>query len=287
VNLKTDSFPVKKHWLSAGVKIIPANTKIFSKASLSDARKKFLAGDNQLTAIRAWMEGADLIKKKGRQYELTHVGRSIAVHDPEFNSAFSWWLVHLHLSASGAFPYSALFTSFDVDGSWMPATEVLDGLCSFSDAQGYELTAGTIDSYFTGVDASFRPGQMLYMLGLIERRKTRQNGATVWLLRRACVRPCRELIVYTALLLHRRNFHGQETVRTPDMLDCGFAKILGMRDSDLRDQLSEMRHDSACSSYIEYTRKQDLDSIHFRKQGNAPLGDLREYCYTAGAVKWK
>jgi len=287
MSLKTDSFPVKKHWLSAGLKAVPSNPKIFSKAALSDARKIFLAGDNQLTAVRAWMEGSDLIEKNGRDYKLTPVGITVVGKDPELNTAFSWWLVHIHLSVNENFPYSALFSSFDVDGNWMLISEVLEGLGEVAKKQGLELAAGSIDSYFAGVDASFRPGQMPYMLGLIERRKTKADGSEKLLIRRTSIRPSKELIVYTALLLHRRYFKGQETVATPDLLNCGLARILGMRDSDLRDQLKEMRHDKECSSLIEYTQKQDMDHIHFKKQGSVPLGDLREYCYNSGAVKWK
>lgn len=287
MSLKTDSFPVKKHWLSAGLKTVPFIPKIFSKAALSDARKTFLAGDNQLTAIRAWMEGAELITKDGWDYKLAPFGATVAAKDPELDTALSWWLIHIHLSANDNFPYSTLFCSFDVDGNWMVVSEILKELGELAERQEMELSIGTIESYFAGVDASLRPGQMLYMLGLIERREVKSDGKVKQMIRRTSVRPGKELIVYAALLLHRRFFKGQETVQTSDLLNCGFARILGMRDSDLREQLSEMRHDKECASLIEYTRRQDIDSIYFKKQGSAPLSDLRDYCYNSGAVKWK
>ena len=287
MSLKTDTFPAKKHWLSTGLKVVPANPKIFSKDALNEARKAFLAGSNQLTAIRNWMEGADLIASNGREYKLGSLGVSMSDKDPELNTALSWWLVHIHLCLSESFPYCAFFTSFDVDGNWMTPAEVEEALCAINKRLGFDLADDTIANYFAGVDASFRPGHMLYMLGLIERRESRREGTTALMIRRTSVRPSRELIVYTALLLHRHRFKGQATVATPELLKCGFARILGMRDTELRDQLNEMRHDKECSSLIEYTRKQDLDSIHFRRQGSAPLGDLREYCYNSGAVKWK
>ena len=285
--LDTQSFSIKKYWIVATLREIRSNPSIFMKSNLSLFRKTFLAGANQNTAAKNWLLRSGLIEGSGKNTKLSNLGDSILKNDPEADSALTWWLFHIHLCVNNAFPYSSLFISFDVDGNWVPVNEVKESLQSESKQLGLSLAKKTIDTYFSGVDASFRPGQMLYMLGLIERRKLKQDGSLIWLIRRTSVRPSRELIVYTALLLQRRYFQGQATVATPELLKCGFARILGMRDADLRDQLSEMRHDNECSSLIEYTRKQDLDSIHFRLQGSSPLGNLREYCYNSGAVKWK
>jgi hypothetical protein len=286
--LDTQSFPIKKHWLVAALQETRVNPTIYSSAgTLSDFRKKFLAGTNQRSAIRNWLMRSGLIKGSGKNIKLTDLGESIQSNDPQANTALTWWLFHIHLCANQAFPYSSLFVSFDVDESWMALADILQALREEAKRLGLSLADDTVDTYFAGVDASFRAGQMLFMLGLIERRESKQNGIPITLIRRASVRPCKELIVYTALLLQRLNFKGQATVATPDLFKCGFARILGIREPDLRDQLNEMRHDNNCSLFIEYTRKQDLDSIHFRRQGSAPLADLREHCYSSGAVKWK
>jgi hypothetical protein len=286
--LDTQSFPIKKFWIVAALKETRINPSIYSASDqLSAFRKTFLAGNNQRSAIRNWLMRSGLIEGAGKNIRLSNFGDCVLINDPFADKAFTWWLFHIHLCVNDAFPYSALFTAFDVDENWMLISDVVDSIRAEGKALGVELADDTVGTYFAGVDASFRPGQMLYMLGLIERRKAKTDGKEKLLIRRTSIRPCKELIAYTALLLHRRFFKGQATVQTPDLLNCGLARILGMRDSDMRDQLSEMRHDNACSSLIEYTRRQDIDSIYFKKQGSAPLGDLREYCYNSGAVKWK
>jgi len=285
--LDTQSFPIKKHWIEAALREVRSNPSIFSKSNLSEFRKKFLAGANQNTAAKNWLLRSELIEGAGKNIKLSDLGECIFREDPHVNSALSWWLFHIHLCVNTAFPYSSLFLSFDVDGNWMLINEVKESLLLEAKQLGLDLADKTINTYFSGVDASFRPGQMLYLLALIERRKSKQEGSSTWMIRRTNVKPNRELIVYTALLLHRRYFRGQSTVGTPDLLKRGFGKMLGMRDTDLRDQLSEMRYDKKCSSMIEYTRKQDLDNIHFRVQGSSPLQNLREYCYKTGAIKWK
>jgi len=286
--LDTQSFPMKKFWVVAALKETRSNSSIYSAADqLSVFRKTFLAGKNQRSAIRNWLMRSGIIEGAGKNIRLSDFGDSVRMNDPLADKALTWWLFHIHLCCNDAFPYSALFTAFGIDENWMLLSDVVDSIRAEARKIGVELADDTIETYFAGVDASFRPGQMLYMLGLIERRKARVDGKEKLLIRRTSIRPSKELIVYAALLLHRRYFKGQDTVATPDLLNCGLARILGMRDSDLRDQLKQMRHDKGCSALIEYTQRQDLDSVHFRKQGSAPLGDLREYCYNSGAVKWK
>ena len=286
--LDTQSFPLKKFWVAAALDITRTNPTIYSaKAELSNFRKIFLAGTNQRSAIKNWLSGSGVIKANGKNVALSHMGETIRKFDENARDALTWWLIHLHLSANDNFPYSAFFKTFDVDGGWLAVDDIVDTLCGEAKHQGIELADETIKTYFAGVDSSLRPGQMLYLLGLVERRKIKQDGAGKLLLRRTSIQPNLELIVYAALLLHRKYFRGEETVETKQLIKRGFSKILGMRDSSLRDQLAKICNSQTCATFVEYTRKQDIDSIYFKKQGNGAMEILRDHCYSTGVIKWK
>jgi hypothetical protein len=66
--LDTQEFGIKRYWLSAALSHIPATPDIFVLSKqLSQARKLFLAGKNQLTAIRNWLAVAGVIETARRQ----------------------------------------------------------------------------------------------------------------------------------------------------------------------------------------------------------------------------
>lgn len=288
MSLKNDTFPIKRYWLSTALNVLVEMPDAFTSPRFRDARKRFLAGGNQLTAIRNWLACGEIIDAIGRRgVNLTDLGSLMGAQDHYAKSAVTWWLFHLHLCANGdAFPYSTFFTVFDVDGSWVIVEDIIQRLLKSEADDGGTRAASTVESYFSGVDNAFRPGEMLYALGLIERRQVSIDGATKRALRRTAIIAPDIMIVYATLLFHKNFFSKQTTVATPDLLKAGLARALGMKDKNLRDALSRIHHDKDFSTILQYRKQVNLDSISFLKQGEGALKSVRTAAYRSGQVTW-
>jgi|GEM_PF-5307453 len=60
--LDTQQFGITRYWLAAALNHVPAMPDVFvASKQLSQARKLFLAGKNQLAAVRNWLAGAGVI----------------------------------------------------------------------------------------------------------------------------------------------------------------------------------------------------------------------------------
>src|SRR5262245_34724460 len=176
--LKNDKFGFKRYWLLVALKEIPRQPEIFANKNLSEARKAFLAGKNQLVAIKNWLELGDIVAPASpRKHQLTEIGQLMLESDPQGQEAWTWWLFHLHLCANAwTCPYSTSFTTYELeDAHWLEFTEVVKKLHGLAVEAGETVSESTVsestvESYFEGVDRSFRPGSPFYGLGLIERR---------------------------------------------------------------------------------------------------------------------
>ena len=62
MSLDTQQFGIKRYWLSAAFEHLPGRPDIFAAKSLNEARKAFLAGNNQVKAIKNWLNCADVIE---------------------------------------------------------------------------------------------------------------------------------------------------------------------------------------------------------------------------------
>ena len=286
MSLKNDTFPMKRHWLASAFSVLPEMPDAFSASRLSDGRKRFLAGGNQLTAIRNWLACGEVIDASGRKgVSLTDLGNVMSAQDRQAKSAVTWWLLHLHLSANkDSFPYSAFFTTFDVDGNWITVEDVVRRLVTAGKEQ--ELSESTVETYFTGVDSAFRPGEGLYGLGLIERRDVAVDGSKRRLVRRTSILTADVMVVYATLLFQRNFFPKRTTVETRDLLAAGLARALGMKDNDLRDSLSRVHQHKDFARFLQYRRQVNLDSVQFSRQGDEALKSVRVFAYGSGQVKW-
>ena len=139
--------------------------------------KPFLAGKNQVAAIKNWLVNAGVIESSHGRAEVTEMGRLMAAKDDRAEKAWTWWLFHLHLcSNSESYPYSTFFTATDSDGNgWMTEDDVLDRLAARFQEAGIAVEKTTIETYFQGVMQSYRPGGPLHDLQLIEYRKVDQD----------------------------------------------------------------------------------------------------------------
>ena len=287
MSLKNDTFPLKRHWLSSAFSVVPEIPDVFAASRLHDARRRFLAGDNQLTAIRNWLLCSEVVERKGKRTKLSELGNLMRAQDPQARSPVTWWLVHLHLCAnSDSFPYATFFAAFDVDGNWITIDDIVQRLVRTGDDGGDAKAVRTVETYFEGVEKAFRPGEMLFGLGLLERRNVPLDGATRRALRRTAIAVPDIVVTYAALLFHRSFFPKQTTVSTPELLKVGLSRSVGMRDKDFRAALSRIHHDKELAAFIQYRKQVNLDSIQFLKQGSGALRTIRTAAYRSGGVTW-
>jgi hypothetical protein len=284
--LKTDTFGITRTWLSAALTELPKKPDIFAKANLSIARKTFLAGKNQLDAIKNWLSRAEIVGTTGRSVELTELGKLMSAQDLRAERAWTWWLFHLHLCASqDAFPYSAFFIHFDADGQqWRTLDETVDALCKKGPEGSDSVERATVENYFEGVDQAFRPGRPLYSLGLIERREG-DDGDGKKKMRRSLVQPS-DLVVAYATTLFQKSFFEIPTVELRLLLEKGLARAIGIRDIDLREALTRISQHASLSQFLQYHRTVNLDSVHFLRSGDGALRAIRNQVYMTQDVKW-
>jgi hypothetical protein len=288
MSLKNDTFPIKRYWLSAAFSVLGEMPDAFTSSRLREARKRFLAGGNQLTAIRNWLACGEVIDASGRRgVDLTDLGKLMGAQDSCAKSAVTWWLLHLHLCANNeAYPYSTFFTTFDVDGNWITVDDIVQRLLTVVADDGEARAVDTVATYFAGIENAYRPGQMLFGLGLLERRSVSIDGSLKRALRRTAIGAPDIMIVYAAILFHKKHFHRQATVATPELLKAGLSRALGMKDKDFREALSRIHHDRDFATFLQYRKQVNLDSIQFVKQGDAALKSLRTAAYRSGQVTW-
>ena len=119
--LDTQQFGISRYWLSTALKNIPSTPDVFvASKQLSQARKLFLAGKNQLSAIRNWLVGAGVIDAGRGEVKLSELGLLMAAQDSRAEMALTWWLFHLHLCVNpDSFPYSQFFLLYDAEGRWI------------------------------------------------------------------------------------------------------------------------------------------------------------------------
>lgn len=284
--LDTQQFGVSRYWLAAALKYVPAIPDIFVPSKqLSQARKLFLAGKNQLAAIRNWLSGAGVIEAAKGQVKLSELGQLMAAQDARAETAWTWWLFHLHLCVNpDAFPYSAFFLNYDAEGRWMSLDDIVDFLHKHAEATGISIAKNSVDTYFHGVAQTFHTGGFIHELALVEERTLGEGGKKV---RRRLGRPEDTLVAYAASLFQRQFYPGQPTVEARDILSKGLARALGIRDSDVRESLSRISTNKDLSQYVQYRQQVNQDSIQFLRPAEATLRDIRISGYQSLTVKWQ
>jgi hypothetical protein len=287
MSLKNDTFGFTRYWLSTALKALPSQPEIFARRNLSAARKAFLAGDNQLKAIKNWLTCAGVIEADGRSITLTELGRLMAAQDGRAETAWTWWLFHLHLCVNpDAFPYADFFLLYDSEGRWMSLDDVVDCLTEFAEKEQIGVTKETVNTYFSGVVQTFHPGRFVHELALIEER-TPEEGRGRKRFRRRLVSAEDIVVAYAATLFQKHFFQDQATVEARELLGKGLARVLGMRDSNLREALSRISTHKDLSQYVQYRQQVNQDSIQFPRAGEPALRDLRINAYRTQVVKWQ
>jgi hypothetical protein len=286
--LDTQQFGITRYWLSTALKQIPATPDVFvTSKQLSQARKMFLAGKNQLSAIRNWLVGAGVIEAGKGQVKLSEMGQLMAAQDARAEMAWTWWLFHLHLCVNpDAFPYSGFFVLYDTEGRWMSLDDIVDSLAKNADERQLGISKDTVSTYFSGVAQTFHADGFVNELGLLEER-TLGDGRGSRKLRRRLAKPEDLLVAYTAVLFQRQHYSGQATVEAREILGKGFARVLGLRESDVRESLSRITTHKDLGQYVQYRQQVNQDSIQYLRPADATLRELRLSGYRSQAVKWQ
>lgn len=286
MSLDTQQFGISRYWLAAALKHVPAIPDIFvASKQLSQARKLFLAGKNQLAAVRNWLAGAGIIETAKGQVRLSELGQLMAAQDASAETAWTWWLFHLHLCVNpDAFPYSDFFLLYDAEGRWMSLDDIIDTLHKQAEANGTVIAKNSVDTYFRGVAQTFHTGGFVHELTLVEERALSEGGKKV---RRRLGRPEDTLVAYATSLFQKQFYRDQATVEARDILSKGLARVLGIRDSDVRESLSRISTNKDLSQYVQYRQQVNQDSIQFLRPAEATLRAIRISGYQSQAVKWQ
>jgi len=94
-------------------------------------------------------------------------------------------------------------------------------------------------------------------------------------------------VAYATLLFQKQFYPGQATVEAREILGKGLSRVLGIRDSDVRDSLSRITTNKELSQHVQYRQQVNLDSIQFLRPAEAALREIRTYGYRSQAVKWQ
>ena len=286
--LDTQQFGISRYWLSTAIKHIPSTPDVFVVSKqLSQARKLFLAGKNQLSAIRNWLVASGIVEAAKGKVELTELGLLMAAQDAKAETALTWWLFHLHLCVNPeAFPYSGFFLQYDAESRWMSLDDVVDTLSKQALEKQMDITKDTVSTYFGGVAQTFHVGGFVHEMGLVEQR-TIGDGRGSRKVRRRLAKPEDILVAYAAVLLQKQFYTGQATVEARELLGKGLSRVLGIRDSDVRDALSRITTHKELSQYVQYRQQVNQDSVQFLKPTDATLKDIRTSGYRSQVVKWQ
>lgn len=287
--LDTQSFGISRHWLTTALRHVPDAPDVFGKKQMCLARKLFLAGSNQLPSIKNWLARAGVIEIVGRQVKLTEIGQLMAAQDARAESAWTWWLFHVHLCTHpDAFPYSTFFRVYDHGMRWKSIATITEELTAHAREQNIVLAEDSISTYFGGVAQTFQVGGFANELGLLEER-TIGDGRTTRKVRRRLTKAEDILVAYGAVLLQLQHFHGQATVEAREILGKGFAGVLGLRETDVRESLSRITTHKEYGRFVQYRRQVNQDSVQFLRSdaADAALRELRLTGYRSQAVGWQ
>ncbi|MCP4887984.1 MAG: DUF4007 family protein [Planctomycetaceae bacterium] len=286
MSLDTQTFGISRYWLSAALTKLPSQPELFASTSLCEARKAFLAGKNQVSAIKNWLVCADIVTVTSKQTALTDLGRLVAAQDPRAESAWTWWLFHLHLCANvDSFPYSTFFKEYDPEiNSWSSFDEIVGKLNESQNGDG-RVAEKTVKTYFEGVERTFRPTLPIYGLGLIERRSAPEESKKE-LIRRRCVEPRDLVVLYATMLFHQKFFANDSTVEAKQLIDRGLGRVLGIGISQVRSTFVRIHQDATLGQFLQYSQAANLDSLQFGKKGEEALKQIRSHTYVQGNVRW-
>jgi hypothetical protein len=285
--LDTQKFAITRYWLSVALESVQTMPDIFSRGKLNVARKLYLAGSNQIIAIKNWLTSAGMISLSRGTASLTELGKLVNAQDRRAESPWTWWLFHLHLCVNDdAFPYSTFFKYYDSDGrNWLISGEVIETISNELERNGINSARSSLETYFEGIDRALCPGSPLYDLGLIERRKIpdKATDRTTLGIRKSITYPSDIVVAYATMLFHAFYFSDKPTVETKAMLEKGLARSIGVTNSSLREALTRIHQNRELGQFLKYSQVANIDSIQFP---DANIRRIQRHGYSSGEILW-
>jgi hypothetical protein len=267
--LDTQTFALSRWWAHAALIGVQKNGEIFSKSHLRTARRDFIAGKNQIRAIKNWLSTAQLIEKDGNVSKLSRPGLCIVQNDKELRKSSTWWAFHLLTCLGGeSFPYDAFFLSLDPNVRQFVSNSTIR---SFIIAHGDGASESTINTNLEGVLKMFRDDGPLQGLGLVEQKKGKQAGAQIttevyWRLGSPSV-PDTAVLLGLALA-KRKYFAVRPSIDFGELIDKGLDHFLTLSQDELRMKLSEIANSQVWREDLKFTDVANLTSVSFGSRFN-------------------
>ena len=252
-------FALSRWWASKGIELIKNNRDLFSKAKLRETRREFIAGTNVVDGIQGWLLAAQLINRiKIGEYELTNFARAILSNDPKLEKSATWWTIHLSICFSDrSEPYASLFLSLDtMTKDWMK----LDDLKNKIDLAIEDAAKGSLDSNLEGVRNMFKANHPLAEIGLIETRKSREDGISI---RLGSPKITDEIVIHALAMLRFHRFKSTPTVDFSELTKNGLAHFLCCSPTELAEHLRRMKQSNKWQNYFDFTQQANLNSVSF------------------------
>lgn len=256
--LDTQTFAISRWWAHTGLSLIQSNGSIFSSSSLRQARREFIAGRNQINAIKNWMLAAQLIQKNGNAFELTREGQTIVKNDKELKKSSTWWAFHLLVCfGEDTFPYDAFFSSMD---SNLKHFISLTNIKEFLFEVGGDRAESSIETYFEGVQKMFREDGVLQGLGLIETKKS-SDGENYFKLANPFVSDA--TVLFALSLAKNKFFRNRPTIDFGELIKINLDRYLALSQDDLKQQLIRISHSPIGQGAITFNDVANISSIGF------------------------
>jgi len=259
--IDTQSFGLTRWWAQTGLELIQKNNDIFSSAKLREARREFIAGKNQISAIKNWLLAAKVIKKNGAFFELSRIGQTIIKNDKNLKKSNTWWAIHLLICfGDDPFPYDTFFLSLDPDiKQFITLGTIKNYLLEHSGGK----SPSSIDTYFSGVLKMFAEDGALQGLGLVESKKSNQNGQTEQNYRLASPDVSDSAILFALALVRTKHFQGRPTIDFSELLNVGMNHFLSLSQDQLKKRISSISHSSEWRDELRFNDVANINSISF------------------------
>lgn len=263
--ISNEGEPVSKWWVQKGIDTIKIDREVFSSSNMRRARLELIAGKNRLSTIKGWMLAAQIIKngRNSREFELSDFGFSLFENDPKLDKSASWWAFHLSICFSEINePYASFFTNLDnLSKDWMSEKQMINKTINkIKKDDGSDYTENTIDSLLSSVRRMFVDDRPLSELGLIETRKSAEQGS---LIRLGTPKLTDEIIVHALAMMRFHQYKSRSSIDFSELLSTGLAHYLCCSPEQLRIQLRRISQNHRWKNHFGFNEAVNIDSISF------------------------
>lgn len=257
--IDNQKFALSRWWASRAIELVKTNRDIFSKGKLREIRKELIAGTNVIGGVKGWMQAAQLINRvRTGEYELTNFARDLYSNDQKLDKSASWWAIHLSICFSNrSEPYHQFFRSLDnLSKDWLKFNELKNKI----DLAIEEAAKASLDSNLEGVVNMFKDNQPLAEIGLIETRKTRENGIEI---RLGSPKLTDEIIIHALAMSRFHRYKSRSTIDFSTLTQDGLGHFLCCSPEQLRLNLRRMKQSNRWQNYFDFNEAVNLDSVSF------------------------